>query len=93
MEAILRVLGMALLVGFGTAFMVYIVSRFKLSKLIWGAYVLLALSVLSALWAFFGPNTSGWDDLIYIIYAMVLGAAGVLYLIGLWIFTALRKKR
>lgn len=93
MDTLLRVLGLALAFGFGTALIVYVVSRFKLNKLIWGAYILFALAALSAFWSFVGPNTNGWDDLIFMLYAMIFGGAGILYLIGLWIFTALRKKR
>ena len=93
MDTLLRVLGLALAFGVGTALVVYVISRFKLSKLIWGAYILFALAALSAVWSFVGPNTNGWDDLIFMVNAMIFGAAGILYLIGLWIFTAIRKNR
>ncbi len=93
METLLRVLGLALVFGVGTALVVYVVSRFKVSKLIWGAYILFALATLSAFWSFVSPNTNGWDDLIFMVNAMIFGAAGIMYLIGLWIYTSLRKKR
>lgn len=93
METLLRVLGLALVFGVSTALVVYVVSRFKLTKLIWGAYILFALAALAAFWSFASPNVGGWDDLIFMLYAMIFGGAGILYLIGLWIFTALRKKR
>jgi hypothetical protein len=93
MDTFARVLAMALAFGIGTALIVYVVSRFKLNKLIWGAYILFALAALSAFWSFASPNVGGWDDLIFMINAMIFGAAGILYLIGLWIFTAIRKKR
>ena len=93
MDSTLRILGLALAFGFITALIVFVVSKFKVTKLIYGAYILFALAALAAFWSFVGPNTNGWDDLIFMVNAMILAAAGVLYLIGLWIFTALRKKR
>jgi hypothetical protein len=93
MDTFARVLGLALAFGFGTALVVYVVSRFNVSKLIWGAVILFGLAILSAIWSFISPNPGGWDDIIFMINAMIFAGAGVLYLIGLWIFNTLRKKR
>lgn len=93
MGTLLRVLGLALGFGIVTALVVFVISRFKLNKLIWGAYILFALAILSAFLSFVGPNTNGWDDLIFMVNAILFGAAGILYLIGFWVFTIIRKKR
>ncbi|MBS3972277.1 MAG: hypothetical protein KGZ84_04620 [Erysipelotrichia bacterium] len=93
MDTTLRILGLALAFGFITALVVFVVTKFKVTKLIYGAYILFALALLAAFWSFVGPNTNGWDDLIFMVNAMILAAAGVLYLIGLWIFNLIRRKR
>jgi hypothetical protein len=93
MDTTLRILGLALAFGLVTALVVFVVSKFKVTKLIYGAYILFALAGLAAFWSIVGPNTNGWDDLIFMVNAMILAASGVLYLIGLWIFTAIRKRR
>lgn len=93
MDTLLRVLGLALIFGVLTALVVFVISRFKLNKLIWGAYFLFTLAILSAFWSFVGPNTNGWDDLIFMVNAIIFGAACILYLIGFWIFTTIRKNR
>lgn len=91
METFVRVLLLALGFGVAAALLIFVVSKFKVTKLIYGAVLLFALAALSAIWSQVSPNVGGWDDIIFMINAMIFALAGVLYLIGLWIFKALRK--
>lgn len=92
MDTYIRLGLIALAIGISVAFVIYFVSKFKVTKFVYGAYLLFALSVVSGLWSILSPNTGGWDDIIFMIYAMIFAMSGVVYLIGLWLFKLLKKR-
>lgn len=92
METFMRLGLIALAIGVSSAVLFYFVFKFKVTKFIYGAYLLFALSVASGLWSILSPNTGGWDDIIFMIYAMIFAISGVVYLIILWLFKLLKKR-
>lgn len=92
MDTYLRLILLALAFSASTAVLIFIVSKFKHTKYIYGAYLLFALAIASGIWSVVSPNTGGWDDIIFMIYAMIFTFAGFTYLLVLWIIKALKHK-